>query len=126
MEHKYGEWAFLAGVLISLIVGVFSTQFGSNLTLIYGILALLGLVVGFLNIRDKETNSFLIATIVLLSIPSGLTHLINLMGVVGSLGSTIGTWLQGFLSTLGVFVAPAALVVALKAVYNLARGKSNR
>ena len=118
MEEKWGEWAFLIGIGISLIIGLASSAFGAYLALVYGILGLLGLIVGFLNISEKETNSFLLAGIALLSISAPFNSFRDLP-VLGTFVPAV----QGVVTALGVFVAPAILLVALKAIYNLASNK---
>ncbi len=117
---KYGEWAFLLGVVLALIVGLFSAQLGDASAYVLGVLAVLGLVVGLLNIKEKEMNSFLIATIALLMVASSWGPITAMIGLaVGEVSVTITNWLTGFFSALAAFVAPAALVVSLKAIYNL-------
>jgi len=47
-ENLFGAWAFLAGIVIAVLIGVFAQE---NINpLILGILALLGLVVGYWDI----------------------------------------------------------------------------
>jgi hypothetical protein len=103
---KLGHWIFLAGVFIAVIAGLMT---GINTTIIW-VLALLGLVVGLINLTLRDEVPFLVATTVLL-IASGS---LNVLPYVGETISTI-------LSYVVVFVAPAALVVALKAIYAFAR-----
>lgn len=118
---KYGEWAFLLGVVLALIVGLFSSQLEEASTYVMGVLALLGIIVGLLNVKEKEVNSFLIAAIALLMVASSWGPITGMLTeAVGELGTTIATWLTGFFSALAVFVAPAALIISLKAIYNLA------
>lgn len=120
-ESKYGEWAFLLGVVIALIVGLFSSQLEPNTGVVFGVLALLGLVVGLLNITEKEINSFLIASIALLASSSALASLTELFTRLSI--PQMGVWISGFVGALGVFVAPAAVIVALKGIYALASKK---
>tara|TARA_Y100000310_G_scaffold345268_1_gene463243 strand:- start:3064 stop:3420 length:357 start_codon:yes stop_codon:yes gene_type:complete len=112
-RDKVGEWSFIIGVLVSIVIGLFS----SNLTVdVQGwlalLLVLLGLIVGFLNVSEKETTAFLIAAAALI-ITGTVDNTLNLI-------PTVGTYLVGVVGQVAVFVAPAALVVALKAIYNLA------
>lgn len=122
--EKYGEWAFLLGVILALIVGLFSAQLQEAGFSLYvtGVLAILGLVVGLLNIREKEINSFLIAAIALLAVVNSwqpITEMItDALGEI--VGATLNSWLSKFFSALAAFVMPAALVLSLKAIYNLA------
>jgi hypothetical protein len=109
--EKIGGWAFILGVLIAVIAGLAAGMLDAT-TSGYVTLALviLGLIVGFLNIGDKDVNNFLIAAIAVI-----------LMGTA-NLGAIpmIGIYLASMVLNVAAFVAPAALLVALKAVYNLA------
>lgn len=118
MDEKWGEWAFLIGVGISVIIGLPATSLGGYLGIVYGILALLGLVVGLMNINEKETTAFLVAAIALLTIGAPFSKL----EALPALGMLI-PFISGIVSALGAFVTPAAVVVALKAIYNLASKK---
>ncbi|MCS7134993.1 MAG: hypothetical protein NZ893_00960 [Candidatus Aenigmarchaeota archaeon] len=114
--EKYGEWAFLAGVLLALVLGLLQ---GLGVVAEYAVLSLLlmvlGLVVGSTTVTSKETDSFLIASAALL--------LVGAAGLSDVLGATVGKILEDALANLRAFVAPAALVVALKAIYRLASTK---
>ncbi len=113
MESKLGEWAFIIGVVIAIVVSLFKVN-----DTIAGWLALLlvvlGLIVGLLNVTEKETTPFLVASAALL--------------ITGTAGGSlaiiplIGPYLQNIVQNIAVFVAPAAIVVALKAIQSLAKG----
>lgn len=103
---KIGKWAFIIGVLLA----VFSAFIQTSVTTT--ILVGLGLVVGFLNISDKEVEKFLIATIAMLVI--GTTSFSALI-VSGTYVNNIQAILNNFVS----FVSAAAIVVALKTVISL-------
>jgi hypothetical protein len=103
---QLGHWIFLAGIFIAIVAGLVT---GINATVIW-VLALLGLIVGLINIAMRDEVPFLVATTVLL-IASGS------LNVLPFVGETLGT----ILSYIVVFVAPAGLVVALKSVYAFAR-----
>ncbi len=119
---NYGEWAFLAGVALSVIVGVASGVIGvANMPYVIGILVLLGLIVGIMNIHDKEVTSFLIASIALIVVLSSVQPFIVIMGNVGPMGVTLGGWINTFLVSIASFISPAAFVVALKAIHNHAK-----
>ena len=104
--EKIGGWAFLIGLIIAILVGLFS----STSTAIVAILVVLGLIIGFLNITDKETVPFLIASIALLAAGSA-----NL----GVLWANLGNVLEN----ISIFVAPAAIIVAFKTIYTLGAKK---
>src|SRR3989344_4532393 len=107
--QKIGSWSFIIGLLIALIVGLFGDLGGT----VAGILVILGIIVGFLNVTDKEVHGFLVASIALL-----------LAGGAGNLMSSVpiaGPYLSQILTNFAIFVAPAAIVVAVKELIGLAR-----
>ena len=115
MGSKLGQWAFIGGVIIAIIVGIFAsnlTSWAGNLTLL---LVVLGLIVGFLNVTEKETTPFLVAAAALMLTATSVDTLNQI-----DLGMSLGKYLAGIVSQIAVFVAPAAVVVALKAISSLA------
>lgn len=112
MAGKLGQWAFIVGVIIAVVVSLFivSDTVQGWLALL---LVVLGLIVGLLNITEKESTPFLIASAALL--------------ITGTTGDTlkiipvIGGYLQHIVQSIAVFVTPAAIVVALKAIQSLAK-----
>jgi len=116
-NEKLGSYAFLAGVILSILAGAFSVALASMEGLILLGLFVVGLLVGVLNISDKEVDKFLIAAIAL-----GLISSSNL-GVADQVFSGLGTTLNAIAQNLVRFVAPAALIVALKSIYGLAKEK---
>lgn len=113
---KVGVWSYLAGLLIAIVVGVLS-QLGSGtgLTgLTIAVLAILGVIVGLLNISDDEVSTFLLASIAFVVASSGMAAIFNTLGT-----NFVG--LATFMSAIAVFTAPGALVVAFKALYNVAK-----
>jgi hypothetical protein len=104
--RKVGKWAFVFGILVSILAAFI--DWGAIPT----ILVALGLIVGFLNIAEKEAEKFLIAAIALLIIG---TASFSALIVSGAFASTT----QAILNNFTAFVAAAALVVALKVIVNL-------
>jgi len=105
---QVGEWSFLGGVLLAILAGFLTLPYVPLL------LVVLGFLVGLLNVTEKETVSFLVAAIALLLV--GSAGLGTLFSVVG-----LETLVDNVLANLRVFVAPAVLVVALKAVFDLTK-----
>jgi uncharacterized membrane protein YjjP (DUF1212 family) len=108
-QKKMGEWAFLGGVLLAIVLGLFPGAISTEIAAL--ILVILGLLVGFLNIAEKEIQQFIIASIALL-----------LPGTITGLGALpyIGTYVVSILGNIAAFVAPAVVIVALKAIWELA------
>jgi len=108
MDKRIGHYAFLAGVLLAVLAGLIKDFLAADVTTL--ILVILGLVVGLMNVTAKETIEFLVAAIAIM-----LAGAANLTIIPG-----IGVYLQQTIAFIVVFVAPAAIVVAFKAVYALA------
>lgn len=114
--EKIGGWAFLLGVVIAVLVGFASAPVTEVQSVIAGYVTLalvvLGLIVGLLNIGHKESTEFLIASIAVILLSSARPNL-DVIYIVGP-------YLSNMVVNVAAFVAPAALVVGLKAIYNLA------
>ena len=107
-----GVWAFLGGLVIAFLAGLLGMT-DSTVAMVLGIL---GLIVGFLNIGDKEIQHFLVAGIAWLLSASSLSSLgVTLFGAV------IGVLIAAVFNNVSIFVAPAVAVVALKAVYDISK-----
>lgn len=109
MGTDYGNWAFIIGVVLAIIMGIFGGFVAGYTETITYIMIILGLIVGLYNIAHKEAVNFLIAAIALLAVGgAGLETL-----------PVIGSYVGAVLTQIAVFVAPAAILVALKAVYEM-------
>src|SRR3989338_6789199 len=121
---KTGEWAYLVSVVIAVLAGIGAAAgFGAS-SWVAVLLVILGAVVGLLNISEKETTSFLVATIALIvaslgATVSGLAGAFSPLNVVPGLGTLI----NAIVANIAIFAAPAAVIVAVKAVMNLASRK---
>jgi uncharacterized membrane protein len=111
--EKIGIWSFYIGLIVVLLIAIISPATGYSTTLL-AILAVLGILVGLLNIQDREVNTFLIAAIALMI---GAGSLINFAAIIPYIGEITATFLRG----LVVFIAPASAIVAIKAFLNVAR-----
>jgi hypothetical protein len=103
--EQLGKWAFIVGIILSVIAG-FVIQFGW----IYWALAVLGLVVGFLNITAEETKGFLLAAIALVLSAS------SVQGI-----PLVGEVVTQIMGNLVAFMSAAVLVVALKSLFESAK-----
>ncbi|MEK6984727.1 MAG: hypothetical protein AABX33_09215 [Nanoarchaeota archaeon] len=114
MDKKLGEWAFIIGVLIAIGIGLFSNRLSQDMQgWLVLLLVVLGLIVGILNVSAPESTAFLVAAAVLLL--SKTTE--DTLGLIPQ----AGVYLSAVVTQIGVFVAPAAIVVALKSIHSLAR-----
>jgi len=112
MEKMIGKWAFIIGVLLAIVAGIIPAL--QTITVGWTLIVL-GLVIGFLNVTEKETTAFLIAAIALMTVgAAGLAAL-----------GYIGGYVQAILANIVTIVAPAALVVAIKSVYAIGQTGKN-
>ncbi|MBN2517924.1 MAG: hypothetical protein JXB14_03695 [Candidatus Altiarchaeota archaeon] len=118
-----GGWAFIIGFLIALVAGLIAGLNAAGVTQIdiaitggmTGFLVLLGIVIGLVNVTTREAISFLVATIAIMAGSAGF-------GALSAIGlGAVAAFLTGLVSMLAVFVAPAAIIVALKVIYSTAR-----
>jgi hypothetical protein len=107
---KVGGWAFIAGIVLAVVAGLFLEVPGGNFT---WVLAFLGLVVGLLNVYTREPQGFLLAAIALTLSASALQSL-----------PLVGGSLTHSLSNVVTFIAAAMLVAAVKILIETARGQT--
>ena len=115
-ENVIGAWAFLIGVVLAVVVGIFA---GSNINpVILGILALLGLVVGYF-VAEKNIQTFLLAAVSLVIVSfAGIQGLVLSAAV---LGVDIGRIISSILGALLVLFVPATIIVTLKVVFSISK-----
>ena len=116
-ENLLGAYAFLVGVILAVGFGLFNESLESAGGLFYSALVIIGLIVGFMNVGDKNSGTFLMASVSLV--------------VVGALGAEplkyialdnyVVTALRNVLGSLLVLFVPATIVVALKTVFSVSK-----
>ena len=116
-ENLLGAYAFLVGVILAVGFGLFNQSLESAGGLFYSALVIIGLIVGFMNVGDKNSGTFLMASVSLV--------------IVGSLGAEplkyialnnyVVTSLRNVLGSLLVLFVPATIIVALKTVFAMAK-----
>jgi hypothetical protein len=111
-----GRWAFIAGVIIAILAGIAAAVGGAMGGWVPLVMVILGVIVGLTTITEKETTPFLVAAIALLVANGGRAFL-----VVDTVLPGVGTGIDTILITLAAFVAPAAIIMAVKAIYNIGR-----
>lgn len=125
MLKKLGSWLFLIGILLSVVVGII---YGANLWTaeqswwISAVLAVLGFAVGLLSF-------FAVGTITQDRVPTFLIAALLLVGIGAAMQSEfftnvkyIGPYFNNIAAMLAVFVAPAAGLLAIRAIWDA--GKS--
>lgn len=120
-ENIFGAWAFLIGVILAIVIGLsaslvsipFLTKYSMQL---YGILVLLGIVVGFMNVQGRDSQNFLIAGTILI-----IVSRFGMDSVQGSLiGIGVGDMVSAIFGALLALFVPATIIVALKTMFGIA------
>jgi len=115
VEQKIGHYSFIGGVIIAVVLGLFSSKLGPDTAgLLTSLMIVLGLIVGFLNISGKETKEFMMVSLVLI-IAAFAGDASSVLGGV----DLIGPFLSGIFGNLLALVIPAAIIVALKELWSL-------
>jgi anaerobic C4-dicarboxylate transporter len=133
MWGKIAVWAFLIGVVIALVIGLWQAyNLQSNETPILStdngvwvgwLLAFLGVIIGILailgrgTITKSETPAFLMAGIALLL----------MYGVFNSMAMYLKPWLGPLLAgislPLAIFIAPAVGILSIKAIWDIGKNE---
>ena len=100
-----GKWAFIIGLVIAVLAGLFFQPAWA-----LWVLAIMGVIVGLLNITAEDTRGFLLAAIALTLSATAL----NTIPLVGRAFSYV-------LPFVVAFVAGATIVVAFKELFQTAR-----
>lgn len=120
---KISSWLFLVGLLVAVIFGII---FGANLwtdnnNYITILLVILGFVVGILtflalgNISREKTPTFLLAALIFIALAiAASTNWVYGLNFIGPYISYIATM-------LAIFVAPAAGLLAIKAIWDASK-----
>jgi hypothetical protein len=115
---KASGWLFVLGILIAVVAGLVPSVDSAMVT---GVLAVLGFVIGLLgmagvsSIDQKEADMFLLAVIALMAAGGAGAAFSNVM--------YIGPYLEAIVNYIGVLVVPAAVLIALKAIWTAASTK---
>ena len=99
-----GKASFIVGLLLAVVAGVIPAVAGYAYTVL--ILVALGVIVGFLNIAERNVLKLLVAIIALIAVGSAT------VSVIPAIATYLGAILQNFVA----FVGAAGFVVAIKAV----------
>jgi len=126
--EKIGEYAFFAFVLVAVVAGIFygynesTTSFLSpdrwDPGWIYLVMVIFGVVIGLISVTEKESTPFLIAAIALIVANSNVPFT-----YINSVAEPLGYMITWVVRLIATFAAPAAIILAIKAIFALARTK---
>jgi hypothetical protein len=138
--EKIAHYAFLAFVVIAIIAGlaVGYMAYHANHTYPYGfsdsnvmkdsgyvtlILLVLGIIVGLVSITAKEVGPFLISAIALMVARIGIGTTADVWAPLAKVSNILPYFATEILNYIVAFVAPAAVLLAIRAVWALEEKK---
>jgi len=138
--EEIAHYAFMAFVAIAIIAGlvVGYMAYDANNTYPYGwtdpdvadarayvtlIMLILGIVVGLVTITAKEVGPFLMAAIALMVARIGIGTVADVWAPLAEISDILPYFATEMLNYIVAFVAPAAVIMAIKSVWALARTK---
>ena len=115
VANKVIAYAFTAGVVIALVLGLVSAVLpAGTASVLMSLLILAGIIVGFFNIGPTEQRDYIVyvtALVIVTSLSGGLLGQVQVVGV----------YLESVLAAIQAFVVPSVIIVAIRAVMSLAR-----
>jgi hypothetical protein len=108
-KGQTGKWAMLLGLAVAVIAAFVAFAPWDGVLLL-----VLGLVVGAMNVSDKDATAFIVAVL-------GLGVGAAAIGAVSILGVQVAGWVTAIIGNVVALAGAAALVVAAKAGYALAK-----
>jgi len=114
-----GKVAFVVGVLFAIFGGIWGGKAAPTNDVVIAVLLIAGILIGFLNITAKETWVVLMATVGLLILAIWANT--SAFQPVLHLSQGLGENLIGVLDAFALLMAPAAIIIAVKAVIATAR-----
>jgi hypothetical protein len=123
--EEIARWAFIIFVIISVIAGLaigYMANDGQDINQTHGYITLLmlilGIVIGLTSITTKEVTPFLIATIALVVAAAS-----NVWSPLAYIDNLLYHWASYILTYIVAFAAPAAVIIAIKSVFAMAKEK---
>lgn len=127
--EEIAEYAFIAFVIVAIVAGLavgYMAWPDSGIdpivvadarTYVTLIMLILGIIVGLISITAKEVTPFLIAAIALAVVRT------DVWSPLSRIHYLLYYWAHDIVSFIVAFVAPAAVIIAIRSVYALAKKK---
>ena len=123
--EEIARWAFIIFVIISIVAGLalgYMDYDGQDVNQTHGyitvLMLVLGIIIGLTSITTKEVTPFLLATIAL--VVSAAADIWYPLTYVNDL---LYLWAHYILTYIVAFAAPAAVIIAVKSVFAMAKEK---
>ncbi len=131
--EKIAHYAFFAFVIIAIVAGLafgawaysinntyplgfYGSTWSSWESWVLLIMLILGIIVGLISITTKEVQLFLIVAIALI-----VASTANVWAPLASIHAILAYWADSILKFIVAFVAPAAVIIAIRGVIELER-----
>ena len=114
-----GKVAFVVGVVFAIIGGIWGGASVPTKEWIIWILLIAGILIGLLNITAKEGTTVLTAAVALIIL--GIWGFTPAFSPVERISETLAENVIGVVCSFALLMAPAAIIVALKAVISAAK-----
>ena len=132
--QEIAQYAFMAFVAIAIIAGLavgYMAYAEESWTAVEDanayvtlIMLILGVIVGLVSITTKEVTPFLISSIALMVTRVGLgTASGDVWKPLEKIHGLLYYWATGILNYIVAFTAPAAVIIAIRAIWALAKEK---
>lgn len=116
-SNQLGSWAFTIGVAIAILLGVIGSSLsGTAQEWLAILLVVVGIVVGILNVTGDEAMGFLTTSAILVFVSFAGSQSLAAVGSVWLLQAIVNVF-----NALMILFVPATIVVALRAIFSLAR-----
>jgi hypothetical protein len=123
--EKIARWAYIAFVVIAIVMGLvvgYMHYDGQDIVKTNGwvtlIMLILGVIIGLTSITEKEVTPFLIITIALI-----VASLSNVWSPLSNIHDLLYYWAYYILNYIVAFAAPAAVIIAIRALLPIAKEK---
>ena len=123
--EKIARWAYIAFIVIAIIMGLvvgYMHYDGQDIVDTNGwvtlIMLILGVIIGLTSITEKEVTPFLIITIALI-----VASLSNVWSPLSNIHDLLYYWAYYILNYIVAFAAPAAVIIAIRALLPIAKEK---
>ncbi len=135
--EEMAQYAFMLFVVIAIIAGLAIGFMAWDAPLHWNdasiadangyvtlLMLILGIIVGLISITAKEVTPFLLAAIALMTTRVGLGSVTgDVWAPLSKVHSLLYYWATGILNYIVAFVAPAAIIIAIRSIWALAREK---
>ncbi len=129
--EEIARWAYIIFVVLAIVAGLAIGFMAYDAPLhwldqgvadangwVVLIMLILGVVIGLTSITTKEVTPFLIATIALI-----VASVANVWEPLSNIHELLYYWATAILSYIVAFAAPAAVIIAIKSVFTMAKEK---